>query len=82
MIHPLDRERRLDEDQYWRQRQGHGKLMLDRMITNPDVWRGTVPWGVAAGLLIQDFKRAVSGSTTSASRSWLRGRRRVHWRRR
>ena len=47
MTHPLDRERRLDEDQYWRQRQGHGSL-LNLMITYLDVWRRTVPWGAAA----------------------------------
>lgn len=46
MIHPLDCESRLDEDQYWRQRQGHGKLNL--MITYSDVWKMTVPWGAAA----------------------------------
>ena len=46
MNHPLDRERRLDEDQYWRQRQDDGKLSL--LITYPDVWRRTVPWEAAA----------------------------------
>lgn len=38
-IHLLDREQSLE---YWRQRQGYGKLSLwDLMIT--DVWRKTVP---------------------------------------
>ena len=54
MIHLLDRKRSLDEDQYWRQRQGYGKLSLrNLMITmDPDVWRRNVP--SVAGLLIQD----------------------------
>jgi hypothetical protein len=55
-IHLLDRKQSLHEDQYWRQRQGYGKLSLGiPMITMyPDVWRRTVPSAATGRVIIQD----------------------------